>query len=72
MVMGEGKSPDIDHLRALGRHAEISDVKVEEILERTRDSLGWWSELAKVHGARMATHDLVQIQMDRFLKSGDC
>ena len=68
MVMGEGKLPDIDHLRALGRHAEISDAKVEEILEQIRDSLGWWSELAKVYGVRMATHDLVLAQMDRFLR----
>ena len=71
MVMGEGKSPDIDHLRALGRHAEISDVKVEEILEQTRDSLGRWSELAKVYGVRMATHDLVHTHMGRFLKGID-
>lgn len=68
MVMGEGKSPGMDHLRALGRHAEISDVKVKEILEQTRDSLGRWSELAKVYGVRMVTHDLVQTQMSRFLK----
>ena len=68
MVMGEGRSPGIEHLRALGRHAEINDAKVEEILERTRDSLGRWSELVKVHGVGMATHDLVHTQMDRFLK----
>ncbi len=68
VVMGEGKSPGIDHLQALGRRAEISDAKVEEILERTRDSLGWWSELAKVHGVRTATHDLVHTQINRFLK----
>ena len=68
MVMGEGKSPGMDHLRALGLHAEISDAKVEEILEQTRDSLGRWSELAKVYGVKMATHDLVHTQMSRFLK----
>ena len=67
-VMGEGKSPDVDHLRALGRHAEISNAKVEEILERTRDSLGWWSKLAKVYGVSVTTYDLVHTQMDRFLR----
>lgn len=68
MVMGEGKSPSINHLRALGRHAGINDTKTNEILGRTRDSLGWWSELAKVHGVSTATHDLVQTQINRVLK----
>ena len=67
MVMGEGKSPSIEHLRALGRRAEISDAKVEEILGRTKDSLGGWSELAKVHGVRTATHDLVHTQINSLL-----
>ncbi|MXW14291.1 MAG: type II toxin-antitoxin system HipA family toxin [Rhodothermaceae bacterium] len=67
MVMGEGKSPSMEHLRALGRRAEISDAKAEEILGRTKDSLGRWSELAKVHGVRTATHDLVHAQINRLL-----
>ena len=65
MVMGEGKSPSMEHLRALGRRAEISDAKAEEILGRTKYSLGRWSELAKVHGVRTATHDLVHAQINR-------
>ncbi|MCY3629565.1 MAG: type II toxin-antitoxin system HipA family toxin [Bacteroidota bacterium] len=65
MVMGEGKSPSMEHLRALGRRAEISDAKTEEILGRTKYSLGRWSELAKVHGVRTATHDLVHAQINR-------
>ena len=68
MVMGEGKSPSIDHLRALGRHAGINDAKIELILGRTRDLLGWWSELAKVHGVSTATHDLVNAQINRLSK----
>ena len=68
MVMGEGKSPSIDHLRALGRHAGISDTKINEILGQTKDLLGWWSELAKTHGVSTATHDLVHTQINRVSK----
>ena len=68
MVMGEGKSPSIGHLRALGRHAGINETKIEEILGRTRNLLGWWSELARVHGVSPATHDLVHTQIKRVSK----
>ena len=68
MVMGEGKSPSIDHLRALGRHGGVSDAKIGEILGRTRDLLGWWSELAIAHGVSTATHDLVYTQINWVLK----
>lgn len=68
MVMGEGKSPSIDHLRALGRHAGISDTKFNEILGRTSDLIGWWSGLAKTHGVSTATNDLVHTQINRVSK----
>lgn len=66
MVMGEGKSPGIEDLRALGRHLEISDTRVKEIFDQTRDSLGRWGKLAKAHGVKMATYDLVHTQINRF------
>lgn len=68
MVMGEGKSPSIDHLRALGRHAGINDAKINEILGRTGTILVWWSGLAKAHGVSTATHDLVHTQINRLSK----
>ena len=68
MVMGKGKSPRVRHLRALGRQSGIRDVKMEAIFERTRDSLGRWSELAKSHGVRKATHDLVFMRIGQYLK----
>lgn len=68
MVMGEGKSPSSDHFRALGRHAGISDTKINEILGRTRDLAGWWSGLAKSHGVSTATNDLVHTQINRVSK----
>ncbi len=67
MVMGEGKSPNMDHLQALGRHAEISGTNVKEILGQTRDSLGSWSELAKAHDVKITTHDLIHTRINRLL-----
>jgi len=68
MVMGEGKSPSIDHLRALGRLAGITDTKINEILGQTRDLLGWWSELANTHGVSTAINNLVHTQINRVSK----
>ncbi len=68
MVMGEGRAPDMDHLRALGRHADIRDARIEEILKQTIDALGQWSELAKAHGVKIGTQDLVHAQIARFLR----
>ncbi len=60
MVMGEGKSPTVEHLRKLGEHADISSSKVKEIIERTQDALAKWTELSKNHDLREATRDLVR------------
>jgi len=65
-VMGEGKSPDADHLRALGHHAGIKHNTVEEILDRTKDSLMQWSKLSKSYDVRRATRDLIQTHINRF------
>ena len=70
MVMGEGRSPSIEHLRALGRYAGIRDAEVEAVLVQTRDSLGKWSELAKAYGVGRTTHDIVLKQINQFLKAG--
>ncbi|AIM38995.1 phosphatidylinositol kinase [Sphingobacterium sp. ML3W] len=46
MVMGEGKSPSISHLRNLGTEAKLSKLLIEEIIEQTRDALSQWKNLA--------------------------
>ena len=50
MVMGEGKAPKIEHLRALGQSAEIKTQTVTEIIDQTRSALADWNALAKEHG----------------------
>ncbi len=60
MVMGEGKSPTVEHLRKLGQHAGISSNRVKEIIERTQDTLTKWTQLSESHDLREATHDLVR------------
>jgi len=50
MVMGEGKAPNIEHLRALGQNAEIKKQTVDETIDQTRAALADWNTLAKEHG----------------------
>lgn len=50
MVIGEGKAPDQEHLRALGESADIKKQTVDEIIEQTQEALADWTTLAKEYG----------------------
>ena len=50
MVMGEGRSPNIQHLIKLGKTANISKDTIDNIINKTRSSLSKWTELAKFYG----------------------
>ena len=49
MVMGEGKAPSLEHLRALGLDAKIDKAKIENIISQTLEALSQWESLAKKH-----------------------
>ncbi len=59
MVMGEGKTPGIEHLEKLGREARIDEKRVSEIIEQTRAALSNWEMLAKKHGVTKANIKLI-------------
>lgn len=50
MVIGEGKAPDQERLRALGESADIKKQTVDEIIEQTQEALADWTTLAKEYG----------------------
>tara|TARA_R110002110_G_scaffold359443_1_gene568875 strand:- start:2544 stop:3782 length:1239 start_codon:yes stop_codon:yes gene_type:complete len=47
MVMGEGKSPGIEHLVKLGEGAKISRTTIDQIIEKAKSALNQWGRLAK-------------------------
>jgi serine/threonine-protein kinase HipA len=50
MVKGEGKNPHVEHLFKLGLEANISKIKINEIIEATKSSLSNWKFLSKKFG----------------------
>jgi len=50
MVMGEGKSPNLHNLKALGQDAKIDKRKIDDIISQTQDALSAWRHLAGEHG----------------------
>lgn len=47
MIMGEGQSPTIEHLKKLGTEVKIAQTRINEIIEQTQSSLANWPKLAK-------------------------
>ena len=63
MVMGEGKSPGLSHLRALGEVAGIRKVLFDDIIDQTRAALSAWPSLAKEYGVRTSNIRLIAERM---------
>ena len=59
MIMGEGKAPGKEHLRALGQNAELKRQIVNEIIEQTQDALAGWMTLAKEYGVAAGNVGLI-------------
>lgn len=59
MVMGEGKSPGLSHLRTLSEIAGIRKVLVDDIIDQTRAALSDWPSLAKEYGVRTSNVRLI-------------
>ena len=59
MVMGEGKTPRLSHLRALGEISGIRKSQVEAIIDQTRTALSDWPSLAKEFGVRTSNTRLI-------------
>jgi serine/threonine-protein kinase HipA len=58
-VMGEGKSPSVEHLKKLGEGAGLSENQIAAIIEQTKAALTGWSGKAKEYGVSAANIDLI-------------
>jgi len=59
MVMGEGKSPGLSHLRALGEEAGVRKNQIDDIIDQTREALADWPSLAKEYGVKASNIRLI-------------
>lgn len=60
MVMGEGRIPTIQHLKALGADAKIDKAKAAQIIEQTRTALCEWESLAVQYGVSALNTRLIK------------
>jgi serine/threonine-protein kinase HipA len=60
MVMGEGKTPGVEHLAKLGAEAQLPKAKAKEIIEQTKSALSGWSKLAKEYEVSRANISLIE------------
>jgi len=63
MVMGEGRSPTVDHLRKLGKAAKLPKGLIDEAIGRTCEALIRWNELAAANGVSKANIARIQEQL---------
>ena len=59
MVMGEGRNITIEHLIKLGLEAKISKELIDQIIEKTRNSLSKWNYLANIYGISKSNIELI-------------
>jgi serine/threonine-protein kinase HipA len=64
LVMGEGKTPTVQHLRKLGQEAGLSNERVDEIINQTRDALSKWEKLAAQYGVSTASIALIKSKIN--------
>lgn len=60
MVAGEGRNPDVNHLRKLGEIAGLSNERIEEIINQTQSALSHWETLALKYGVKATTMTLIK------------
>lgn len=59
MVMGEGRNITIERLVKLGLEAKISKELIDQIIEKTRNSLSKWNYLANEYGISKSNIELI-------------
>lgn len=63
MVMGEGQSPTLEHLIRLGEQANIKQVKIDQIIDQTKNALNRWEALALDLGVSKINSKLIKSRM---------
>lgn len=60
MVAGEGRHPNVHHLRKLGEKTSLSSERIEEIINQTQSALSQWENLASEYGVKTSTIALIK------------
>lgn len=68
MVMGEGKAPNLEHLRTLGTAADLSKKNVDQIIEHTQAALSEWVVLAREFGVMATNVRLIKERMSNVIE----
>lgn len=63
LVMGEGANPTEQHLISLGNEVGLARGAVQEMINRTKQALSRWPELASEYGVMKQTTELIQRKM---------
>lgn len=65
MVMGEGRNPGITQLVRLGREAKLSAIRIDQVIEQTKEALGHWKRLATENGVSRSNINLIERTLNR-------
>lgn len=64
MVMGEGKTPNTEHLVALGKVAGLKPTVINACIDQTRSALAQWKPLARAAGVQAGSIQRIQKIID--------
>ena len=67
-VMGEGRSPNLDHLIKLGKEANIAKNNIQKIIDQVQGSLGKWKKHAKEYGVNQENIEFIANRINTSLK----
>ncbi len=65
MIMGEGKSPEIDHLLKLAQVGGLKKKRALEIIDEVKKAVSQWEILAKEWGVSAKSSSMIQRTMER-------
>ena len=67
-VMGEGRSPKIDHLIKLGLEAKLQRSIIDECIEKTKSALGNWRKRSSMYGVAKSNIELIAQKIEENCK----
>lgn len=65
-VCGEGRAPDLSHVRRVAAGAGIEAADATQILDEVRDAVSSWMSFARTWGVRKATRERIRKQLRLF------
>lgn len=68
MVMGEGANPDLTHLLALAKQANINDLDALRIIDEVKSAVIQWPRFAKRSGVSNASTKVIHVAITKIIK----